>query len=184
MKYGDQICLENGYNDFKGGFLDTNGHSTSGKYSVTTATTATRGQGTGTWQVESASGKATGTPVTSGDLVHLRNLYSGDGGYLDTNGHADNDQKQTGGLYDVNTNASKTRAPGTGSWRVFAQTSNPADRSIRIGDCVLLFNAYDGNGGFLETNGHASASGAVYEVCTNAYFNRSSDVAYWKIHKA
>ncbi|MFD3502689.1 hypothetical protein ACFWWT_20215 [Streptomyces sp. NPDC058676] len=50
---------------------------------------------------------------------------------------------------------------------------------------MLLWNVYGDNGGFLETNGGSTAtSGGKYDVCTNAYFNRSSDVADWKIHKA
>src|SRR5687767_2306381 len=103
IKYGDQIHLQNGYNSWQGGYLDTNGHSAAsgGKYSVSTADTPTRGKGTGTWEILSAAGKTVGQPVISGDLIYLRNLYGGDGGYLDTNGHADTGQKNAGAKYDV-----------------------------------------------------------------------------------
>jgi len=58
LRYADRIHLENGYNDVKGGFLDTNGHSPAGKYGVATAATSARGAGTGTWQIESATDAA------------------------------------------------------------------------------------------------------------------------------
>ncbi|MDC0773358.1 hypothetical protein [Streptomyces sp. HD] len=186
LKYGDQIHLQNGYNGWQGGYLDTNGHSaeTGGKYAVSTNDSPTRAKGTGTWEILSASGKAAGQPVVSGDLVYLRNLYGGDGGYLDTNNHATADQKTAGAKFDVSTSQTRDRATGTGRWRIFAQTSTPADQNVRLGDTVHLWNTYGDNGGFLETNNHSSASGAKYDICTNAYFNRSSNVADWKIHKA
>ncbi|MFH8408110.1 hypothetical protein ACH4FX_25415 [Streptomyces sp. NPDC018019] len=186
LRYGDQIHLQNGYNGWQGGYLDTNGHSSAagGKYQVSTADTPARGKGTGTWEIHSATGKPSGQPVVSGDLVYLRNLYGGDGGYLDSNGHASAAQKNSGALYDVSTSQSRDRAAGTGRWRIFARSSSPADRNVRVGDVVHLWNTYGDNGGFLETNGHSTASGGKYDLCTNAYVNRSSDVADWKIHKA
>ncbi|MFI9580578.1 hypothetical protein ACIHCQ_01730 [Streptomyces sp. NPDC052236] len=185
LKYGDQIHLQNGYNSWQGGYLDTNGHSAAsgGKYNVSTANTPTRGKGTGTWEVISVSGKAVGQPVVSGDVIYLRNLYGGDGGYLDTNGHATADQKNAGAKYDVSTSQTRDRATGTGRWRIFAQASSPADQNVRFGDLVHLWNLYGDNGGFLETNGQSTATGAQYDLCTNAYFNRSSNVADWKMHK-
>ncbi|MEU6148368.1 hypothetical protein ABZ816_00035 [Actinosynnema sp. NPDC047251] len=185
LKYGDKIHLQNGYAAWTGGYLDTNGHSADvgGKYAVSTADTATRGVGTGTWEILSASGKANGTPVESGDLVYLRNLYGGDGGYLDTNGHATAAQKSAGGKYNVSTSTSKDRAAGTGRWRIFAETSAPTDGYVRKGDVVHLWNTYGDNGGFLETNQHATDGGKL-DVDTNAYYNRSDNVADWKIHQA
>lgn len=113
LKYGDQVHLQNGYNSWAGGYLDTNGHSSDSgaKYAVSTADSATRGEGTGTWQLLSATGKAVGANVVSGDLVYLRNLYGGDGGYLDTNGHATADQKNSGGKFNVLTSKDQDRAP-------------------------------------------------------------------------
>ncbi|MFI6726482.1 hypothetical protein NRF20_17945 [Streptomyces sp. R-74717] len=113
LKYGDKIHLQNGYNGWKGGYLDTNGHSTDsgGKYAVSTAESPTRGEGTGTWEILSLTGKAVGSPVISGDVIQLRNLYGGDGGYLDTNGHA--------------TVPSGTPAPSTTSPRPRTRTARP-----------------------------------------------------------
>ncbi|CAM5656476.1 MULTISPECIES: hypothetical protein [Streptomyces] len=186
LRYGAQIHLQNGYNGWQGGYLDTNSHSSAsgGKYQVATADTPTRGKGTGTWEVLSATGKAAGQPVVSGDVIYLRNLYGGDGGYLDTNGHATNEQKNAGAKYDVSTSQTRDRAQGTGRWRIFARTSSPADQNVRIGDVVHLWNLYGDNGGFLETNNTSALTDAKYDLCTNAYYNRSSDVADWKIHQA
>ena len=65
LKYGDQINLQNGYNGWQGGYLDTINPSTAtgAKYGVETATTPARGAGTGTWRILSASGKAAGQYV-------------------------------------------------------------------------------------------------------------------------
>ncbi|MFE5815866.1 hypothetical protein ACFQ6S_21045 [Streptomyces sp. NPDC056479] len=185
LKYGDRVHLQNGYGNWGGGYLDTNGASSDAgaKYGVSTADSPTRAAGTGTWQILSATGKADGTNVVSGDLVHLRNLYGNDGGYLDTNGAASAEQKNAGGKYNVSTSKDKDRAPGTGRWRIFAQSSAPADQNVRAGDVVHLFNAYGDNGGFLETNGRGPGGGK-YDVCTNAYYNRSGNVGDWKLHRA
>ncbi|MEI5099221.1 hypothetical protein RB200_12070 [Streptomyces sp. PmtG] len=186
LKYGEQIHLQNGYNSWQGGYLDTNGHSAASgaKYQVATADSPTRDKGTGTWEILSATGKPSGQPVISGDVVYLRNLYGGDGGYLDTNGHAAQEQKDAGGRYDVSTSQARDRAAGTGRWRIVAQTSHPTDGNVRAGDVVHLWNLYGDNGGFLETNHASPLTGAKYDLCTNAYYNRSSSVADWKLHRA
>ena len=185
LVYGDRIYLLNGYDGWQGGYLDTIHHSAAGgaKYGVETAETPTRGAGTGTWEILSPSGKAVGATVSSGDLIYLFNLYGGDGGYLDANGPADSAQKSDGGMYDVTTSQTVDRYPGTGRWRIFARTSSPGDQAIRIDDVVLLWNTYAENGGFLETNG-LSTVGDKLNVCTNAYFNRSANVADWRVHRA
>ena len=66
------------------------------KYEVSTASSPTRGEGTGTWQILSAVGKGGGRERGQRDLAYLRNLY---GGYLDTNGHATSNQKSSGGKF-------------------------------------------------------------------------------------
>ncbi|MFF1714036.1 hypothetical protein [Streptomyces sp. NPDC058268] len=186
LKYGDKVHIQNGYDGWKGGYLDTNGGSSqSGSlYGVSTTDTPTRGKGTGTWEIISATGKNTGEQVLSGDVIHLRNLYANDGGYLDTNGGASPDQTAAA-KYDVTTHKDKDRASvGTASWRIFAQTSAPADQFVRTNDIVILWNLYSPTGSFLETNGGTTASGGKYDVCTSAYWNRSSNVGDWRLIKA
>ena len=188
LKYGDQIHLQNGYGGWQGGYLDTNsGNPAQGsKYGVSTTNTPARAKGTGTWEILSASGKAAGQPVTSGDLIYLRNLYGGDGGYLDTNSGPTTTQANDGAKYDVSTSPARDRAPGTGRWRIFAQTSAPADKNVRFGDTVLLWNTWDGNGGFLETNGGGPMpTEALIDVCTSAYWDRSNgNCGFWRLTKA
>lgn len=67
LRYGDRIHLQNGYNSWQGGYLDTNGGAgdSGAKYGVSTADTPTRGTGTGTWEVLSVSGKAHAAPGSS-----------------------------------------------------------------------------------------------------------------------
>ncbi|GAA3016860.1 hypothetical protein [Streptosporangium longisporum] len=169
LTYGDKIHPQNGYNSWNGGYLDTNGHATGNKYGVSTASTPARAPGTGTWEILSATGKPAGADVISGDTVHLHNLYGGDGGYLDTNGHATAPNK-----YEVTTSSVKDRATGTGRWRVFAESSTPNDSKVREGDVLRFLNGYDDwKGGFLDT-AHAGPAGGLYEVSTSDYSDRSS----------
>ncbi|MEV0604265.1 hypothetical protein AB0I82_33900 [Streptomyces sp. NPDC050315] len=187
LKYGDRVHIQNGYNGWKGGYLDTNGSSSAGAgamYGVCTADSPTRDKGTGTWELLSAAGKKAGDPVRSGDVIHLRNLYN-DGGYLDTNGGAASGQTAAA-QYDVSTNKEKDRADsGTASWRIFAQTSAPADGAVRVNDVVILWNLYASTGSFLETNGgNPSPNQGKYDVCTSTYWNRSSNVGDWRMVKA
>jgi hypothetical protein len=186
LKYGDRVHLQNGFSGWQGGYLDTNAPSSdSGAvYQVSTTDTPTRGvdgrgMGSGTWEILSATGKNTGDLVLSGDVIYLRNLF-GSGTWLDTNGHADATQKTAGGKLNVLTSSAQDRAPGSGRWRVTAKTSSPQDQSVRYNDVVHLWNLWGDNGGFLETNGGTTSIGGKYDVCTNAYWNRSGDVADWR----
>ncbi|MDV5145438.1 hypothetical protein R1T08_14755 [Streptomyces sp. SBC-4] len=182
LTYGSQIHLQSGPNG-EGGYLDVCNPATGpgSRYQAMTNDSPTRDKGTGTWEIVSADGKTAGSPVVSGDRVHLRNMTGGDGGYLDVSGYADASQKTVGGRFDVSTADSKNRDNGSGTWQVFARTSNPADGNVRIGDLVLLWNTFGNNGGFLEINGRSSVSIAKFDLCTNSYYNRSGDVADWRI---
>jgi hypothetical protein len=188
LLYGDQIHLQNGYMGFQaGGFLDTYNNLPSPMlHCVATANSPTRAAGSGTWEVLSASGQAKGQPVLSGDLIHVHNLYSSDGGYLDTYDNVGSIQGSVGGMYVVGTSQAPDRDDlGTGRWRIFGQTSSPYDRRVRIGDVVHFWNLYQGSGGFLETNQNNDNPGLMLDVCTNAYYNRENvQVADWKILKA
>ncbi|KJK33812.1 hypothetical protein UK15_38530 [Streptomyces variegatus] len=186
LHYGDRIHLQNLYQG-DGGFLETNGTSSApgGRLLVNTATTATRGGGTGTWEILSGSCQAAGSPVKSGDIVYLRNLAeNGTGGYLDINGPASNTQKTYGGLYDVITAWGKDRDENSSRWQIFDLTSNPGDGLVRFNDTVQLWNTYHNRGGFLETNDVSSTTGAKYDVDTNAYLNRgNANVTHWQIQR-
>jgi hypothetical protein len=187
LKYGDKIHLQNGYDSWKGGYLDTNGVANCGgnKYNVSTADSPTRATGTGTWEITSVTGKSAGAEVLSGDVIYLQNQYQNDGGYLDTCGPAD----CGGNKYLLSTSPAKDRAAGTGRWRVFAESSSPTDGTVRYGDLVHLLNGYeDWNGGFLDTCG-AGPSGGKYGVSTSSYLDRGAGAnapgtGTWKFSKA
>ncbi|MGW3497113.1 hypothetical protein [Streptomyces sp. NPDC001020] len=117
------------------------------------------------------------TTVTSGDVVYLINQFSS-GTYLDTNGYS----TRQGAKYGVSTTATKDRGPGTGKWHIFGKTSSPTDGHIRTNDIVRLLNDYgSANGGFLDTNGHASQHGAKYDVTTGPYTDRGTGTGSWKV---
>ncbi|MDR3082061.1 MAG: hypothetical protein LBV60_14250 [Streptomyces sp.] len=179
LTYGSNILLQNQYHG-NGGYLDTNGRSTRPRaaYDVSTNQTPnSRGSRTSVWKVVSATGKANGTRVTSGDVVYLINQFAG-GTYLDTNGYS----SRRGAKYDVSTTAVKDRGPGTGKWHIFGKTSSPTDGHIRTDDNVHLLNDFgSANGGFLDTNGRAGRQGAKYDVSTSPYTDRGTGTGSWKV---
>lgn len=122
LTYGSTILLQNQYQG-DGGYLDTNGLSqqSGAKYDVSTNQTPnSRGPRTSEWKVVSATGKANGHRVISGDVVYLVNQYS-TGTYLDTNGRS----TRSGAKYDVSTTAHRDRGHGTSKWHIFGKTSSP-----------------------------------------------------------
>jgi hypothetical protein len=178
----------NGYNSWKGGYLDSNGSSTDGDtYNVSTNASKARDlSGTGTWILVCET-KRPGADVVSGDVVHLKNMYgaggdgSGPGSYLDTINHFIN------GKYKVETSVSPKRDGGSGSWQLQAQASSPPDGKVRYGDVVQLINQCGANGGFLDTYGSSNAgTGALYAVTTAYYSDRVPGqlTASWKILSA
>ncbi len=179
LAYGSDILLQNQYGG-DGGYLDTNGRSSrpGATYEVSTNQTPnSRGPRTSVWKVVSATGKADGGRVVSGDVVYLVNQYAS-GTYLDTNGHS----SRSGAKYDVSTTITKDRGTGTGKWHIFGNTSSPADGSIRSDDIVHLLNDYgSANGGFLDTNGHSSQSSAKYDVSTSPYWDRGTGTGSWRV---
>ncbi|MFE7268790.1 hypothetical protein ACFU9B_43775 [Streptomyces sp. NPDC057592] len=179
LTYGSNILLQNQYGG-NGGYLDTNGVSSQAgaTYNVNTNQIPnSRGPATSVWKVVSATGKAAGTRVTSGDVIYLVNLY-GSGTYLDTNGVS----TKSGAKYQVSATATKDRGPGTGKWHIFGKTSSPTDGRIRTDDIVHLLNDYgSANGGFLDTNGGANQSGAKYDVVTSHYTDRGTGTGSWKV---
>lgn len=122
LRYGDRIHLLN-LCQGDGGYLDVNGGAgtAGGQYGVSTATVANRDGAGGTWKIVSGSCAAAGTTVRSGDIVYLRNLYGGNGGYLDVSAGASSGQQQSGGTYDVTTAYGKGRDGNSSRW----QSSTP-----------------------------------------------------------
>jgi len=182
LKYGDKVHLQNGFAGRQGGYLDVYGNVPApSKYGVFTSDSKHRNPGSGTWEIMSATGKAVGAEVLINDVIHLRNLYAGNGGYLDAFGPAD----CPGNKYGVFTSDSKNRGGGTGSWRVYAWGSSPADSKVREGTPVHLLNGYSNwQGGYLDACGPAPAP-SKYGVSTNDSKSRSGGLSgTWKFFKA
>jgi hypothetical protein len=80
---GDLVTLENQFGPAKS-FLDTRNHGCEGNFRcVSGATTTTRDGPSGVWKIVPDSGSE-GLPITEEQTVHLRNGWSGFGGWLDT----------------------------------------------------------------------------------------------------
>jgi hypothetical protein len=184
LKYGDAVSLENGYSNWAGGFLDvTAGAQPDAVYAVQTASTAKREGLSGTWKIASASGKANGTTVVSGDLVYLVNQY-GSTSYLDVNGVPG--AASTGEKYGVHTSATPNRTGTSGEWFLFAETSSPQDGAIRTGDVVHILSNYNkAGGGWLDISGGGAPGGAgLHTAFVSHYSNRASGSGAWRFAQA
>ncbi|NRN30537.1 hypothetical protein [Photorhabdus heterorhabditis] len=180
--YGDKIHIKNSYANGNGGYLDTNGYANvpGVKYDVYTAASPTRGPGTGTWEILSASGKGIGTEVYSGEIVFLVNLYQNNGGYLGINGFAPFPE-----LYNVYTADKSARPVETLTWYIFSDATNGYDGKVREGDIIRFLNSYNSvRGGFLDTCSIASVPGAVYNVYTSTLSNRDNGTGTWNLSKS
>ena len=162
LNYGDEIHLQNGWENYSGGFLDTRGsqadfEKTENLLCVSTASENKReGGSSGTWKVLSATGKAIGTPVLLGDEIHLQNGWENyTGGFLDTRG-SQADFEKTGNLYCVSTAIDKKRDGGsTGTWKVLSATGKANGTPVTQNSEVHLQNGYNNySGGFLDTRGY------------------------------
>jgi hypothetical protein len=185
LKYGDRVHIQNGYQNWQGGYLDTCGNSPNGsQWNVSTANSPTRAAGTGTWIITSATGKTIGQEVLSGEIIYLQNLYLGNGGYLDSRGAASPNPL----IYAVGTAVVQdSGAPGSSRWRVLAQASSPSDGKVREGDICTLYNEINfanTPGGFLDTYG-AALFGNKLGVYTNFYSDRATaGTSFWRFAKA
>ncbi|PFH11149.1 hypothetical protein BCF11_3591 [Collimonas sp. PA-H2] len=188
LRYGDKVHLLNGYANWDGGYLDSYGHADlpGAKYGVLTSVSPNRGEGTGTWRIDSAEGKAAGSEVLSCDSIYLFNLYLGDGGYLGTYGHAATPEQ-----YGVVTANKADRPDDVLTWRVFADSTDSYDGKIRVGDVVHFLNDYNRtHGGFLDTCNNAGKPDTKYGVFTSRLLNRglssgpTAATGAWKFSKA
>ncbi len=185
LKYGDAVTLQNGFANWTGGYLEVNrpGKPSGSVYGVDTDSTATRDALSGTWKIASASGKADGATVTSGDLVFLVSQYNiSTPTYLDVSTGAG----YSSGKYGVSTAAKQNRDGYSGEWFLFAETSSSPDGAIRAGDVVHILSNYGtANGGRLETMGPAPAPATgLHGVYTNDYSNRDNGSGSWRFAQA
>jgi len=176
--YGETYNIQNGYGNFKGGFLDTRGAGCQDNvYCVSTATSPNReGNKTGSWKIVSSRGVLdNGKSVLTGDEFYLQNQYAA-GTYLDTRGYGCNDDK-----YCVSTATTTNRDSGSGTWRIIPNSGNGGQ--ILKNQPVVLLNGYAGfRGGFLDTRG-AGCQDNAFCVSTTGSVNRDSGSTIWKFVK-
>jgi hypothetical protein len=188
--YGSSYNLQNGYYSTQngytnGGYLDTRDAGCNGNLlCVSTSTVNNRDTGSGSWTLLSADGKLPGAPVTAGDHVYLANNYpyisaagngllpSQFGGYLDTAWAG-----CQGNQLCVSTSASSNRDSGSGTWTVGYGSPGTI---VTEGAPITLFNEWQGNGGYLDTDG-AGCQGNELCVSTSTSSNRDSGSGTWTL---
>lgn len=191
LSYGDVIHLQNGWNNYGGGFLDTRGYQkdyakTGNFLCVSTATDPKRDGGSGSWKIMSATGKAVGTPVLVNDDVYLFNQWSGNGGYLETRGY-EKDYGTTGNFLCVSTATVSNRDNGSGTWKIVSATGSPAGTAVSENAEIHLQNGWNKfGGGYLDTKGYQkdyAKTGNWLCVSTATGPKRDGKSGTWKISK-
>lgn len=121
---------------------------------VSTHPNHNRDNGSGSWELVSATGQKDGAPLVYGDKIHLRNMYP-EAGYLDNCGWLKDMPvfKKFNKIekFAVFTAYSEDRDNGTGTWIISSDTKFDGD-PVLAGDGIALENGFLG-GGFLNTAG-------------------------------
>lgn len=163
IQIGSVVNLQNRYpND--GSYLDAWGEvwskpefrqvPTETKF-VSTHIEPNRDNGSGSWEIVSASAKNKGEPLVVGDRIHLKNMYP-NGGYLDACGWTehlrvfDKFLDQTGAVF---TTKSANRDNGTGVWIIRSSTADVGS-PIFEGDNIAVESSY-----FINDRGENRVSG-------------------------
>ncbi len=183
IKFGSVVNLQNRYpND--GSYLDAWGAVWSKSefkqvptesMFVSTHIEPNRDNGSGSWEIVSANGKAYGDQLVVGDRVHLKNMYP-DGGYLDACGWTEHLKvfekfvDQTGAVF---TTRSQDRDNGTGIWTI--RSSNSEDGTpIFEGDSIAIENSYFINDkGKNRVSGFLTVAGKVSDIPSFSEYNGS-----------
>ena len=170
IKIGSIVNLQNRYpND--GGYLDAWGMVWSKPefkqiptetMFISTHYNPNRENGSGSWEIVSATGKSNGEPLVVGDRIHLKNRYP-NAGYLDLCGWVEhlpvfkNFKDQTGIVF---TTKSPDRDNGTGVWIVRSATESGGNPVLE-GDSIGIESGFSiddkgkvRRGGFLNVAGN------------------------------
>ena len=172
VKYGSSNYIKNSYNG--GSFLDTCSSSSctaTSRYGVVTDANPDRASvGTGKWIIKSATGKTDGSVVKIGDVVYLKNMYSG-GSFLDA---CSSSSCTATSRYGVVTDANPDRAGlGTGKWTIESATGKTTGSALQARDEVYLKNMYSG-GSYLDVcNSSSCTATSRYGVVTDANPDRA-----------
>jgi hypothetical protein len=173
LVYGKIYHVQNGYGNWGGGYLDTRAAGCQGNvYCVSTASSTSRDDGSGSWAIKSATGKADGTPVNGNDQIYLLNQY-GNKTYLDTRGSGCQSD-----FLCVSTATGSNRDSNSGSWLIIK--GDWGTGPVAENDVVHLLNGYGGwGGGFLDTRASGCQSNVLC-VSTSTNFNRDSGSGTWR----
>lgn len=191
IRYGDVIHLQNGWNNYGGGYLDTRGYQkdyakTGNFLCVSTATSQKRDGGSGSWKIMSATGKSDGSPVLVNDEVYLLNQWNNNGGYLDTRGYQ-KDFEKTGNHLCVSTATSQKRDGKSGTWKILSATGSPANTPVMENAELHFQNGWNNyGGGYLDTRGYQkdyAKTGNHLCVSTATSQKRDGKSGTWKIVK-
>ena len=199
IKIGSTINLQNQY-PTENGYLDTRGRvmdksqfrtATTETTFVSTNTNPNRDNGSGSWKIVSATGKADGSPLLYGDKIHLLNMYPG-AGYLDSYGFIKDmpafaSYVSGGSKIGVFTTQSKNRDNGSGTWIVKSASSKADGTPVNQSDNIYLQNGYP-NSGYLDINGSVTENPTFKEYAGSSSLvfisessNRFKNSGTWKI---
>jgi DNA-binding winged helix-turn-helix (wHTH) protein len=133
---------------------------------VSTHNNPDRENGSGSWEIVSASGKGNGESLAVGDRIHLKNMYP-NGGYLDACGWVEHLRvfekfsDQSGAVF---TTKSPNRDNGTGIWIVRSATETDGTPVLE-GDSIALENSYFINDeGKNRISGFLNVTGKVQDI--------------------
>lgn len=174
IKIGSIVNLQNRYpND--GSYLDAWGEVWSKPefaqvptetMFVSTHNNPDRDNGSGSWEIVSASGKSNGEPLVVGDRIHLKNMYP-NAGYLDACGWTEHLQvfdkftDQTGAVF---TTKSPNRDNGTGIW-IIRSAIGEDGTPILEGDNIAIESSYHINDvGKNRITGFLNVTGKIKDI--------------------
>ncbi|MCY7348442.1 MAG: winged helix-turn-helix domain-containing protein [Pyrinomonadaceae bacterium] len=165
IKVGSIVNLRNQYSD-EAGYLDAWGvvrnkpefsQVPTETMFVSTHPNPNRDNGSGSWEIVSATGKRNGETLVFGDKIHLRNRHP-NSDYLDNCGWIMDMPVFKSVLniekFAVFTTNSKDRDDGTGTWIVKSDAESDGSPVLE-GDGISLENGFPG-GGYLNTAGRVS----------------------------
>ena len=133
---------------------------------VSTHNNPNRDNGSGSWEIVSASGKSNGEPLEVGDRIHLKNMYP-NAGYLDACGWVEhlpvfkNYSNQSGAVF---TTRSPDRDNGTGVW-IIRSAAELFGSPVLEGDSIAIESAFIINDqGIIRISGFLNVAGYVKDI--------------------
>lgn len=133
---------------------------------VSTHDNPNRDNGSGSWEIVSASGKSKGEPLEVGDRIHLKNMYP-NAGYLDACGWVEhlpvfkNYSNHSGAVF---TTRSPDRDNGTGVW-IIRSATELFGSPVLEGDSIAIESAFIINDkGIIRISGFLNVAGYVKDI--------------------